>query len=146
MYRLRSVWKLDESPERLWTIALSALGWPDPLPWWPAMRILDHRGDELDLEARSGLGYRLRFTVHTIDVSTHRTLRFRARGDVEGGGVIDFRSGQSGTELVIDWRVRPAAPWMRRLDWLLRPLFVVGHRRVMHAGESRLRRWLDSPG
>ena len=62
-----------------------------------------------------------------------------ADGDLQGTGRWTF--GQDGPEVVItyDWRVSAAKPLLRRLTWLLRPVFAANHRWAMARGEESLR-------
>ncbi|MDA0256552.1 MAG: hypothetical protein O3C25_02265 [Chloroflexi bacterium] len=45
--------------------------------------------------------------------------------------------------LSYDWRVRAEKLLLRRLSWLLRPLFAWNHRWAMAQGERSLRRELE---
>ena len=62
-----------------------------------------------------------------------------AAGDLEGTGRWTFV--QDGPEVVItyDWRVSASKPLLRRLTWLLRPVFSANHRWAMARGEESLR-------
>ena len=48
---------------------------------------------------------------------------------------------QDGPEVVItyDWQVSAAKPLLRRLSWLLKPVFSANHRWAMERGEESLR-------
>jgi len=61
-----------------------------------------------------------------------------ATGDLKGNGRWTFE--QDGPEVVItyDWRVSANKPLLRRLTWLVRPLFAA-HRWAMARGEESLR-------
>lgn len=146
-YEFRSVWDVAEPPDRLWRTLEQFLEQDDPLPWWNAVTVTAHRGEEIDLVARSAFGYRLRFTVYDLDLQPTTTMRFRSRGDLEGSAELDFAAGRPGrTDLTIDWHVDATAPWMRRSERLLRPLFETAHHLVMWSGERRLNRWLRQRG
>ena len=62
-----------------------------------------------------------------------------ATGDLVGAGRWTFR--QDGAQVVItyDWRVSASKPLLRRLTWLLRPVFAANHRWAMARGEESLR-------
>lgn len=146
-YEFRSVWDIAEPPDRLWRTLEQFLEQDDPLPWWDAVSVTAHRGEEIDLVARSAFGYRLRFTVHDLDLQPTTRMRFHARGDLEGSADLDFAPGSPGrTLLTIDWHVDTTAPWMRRSERVLRPVFVLAHGLVMRSGERRLNRWLLQRG
>jgi hypothetical protein len=48
---------------------------------------------------------------------------------------------QDGSQVVItyDWRVSASKPLLRRLTWLLRPVFAANHRWAMARGQESLR-------
>lgn len=146
-YEFRSVWDVAEPPELLWHTLEQFLEQDDPLPWWDAVRVTAHRGEEIDLVAQSLFGYRLRFTVYDLDLEPTRSMRFRSRGDLEGAAELSFAPGHPGrTELTIDWHVDATATWMRRSEKVLRPAFVLAHDLIMRSGERRLNRWLLQRG
>ncbi|MBC9225071.1 hypothetical protein GL325_01910 [Aeromicrobium sp. 636] len=146
-YEFRSVWDVAEPPERLWHTLEQFLEQDDPLPWWDAVRVTAHHGEEIDLVARSVFGYRLRFTVYDLELEPTSAMRFRSRGDLEGSAALSFEPGRPDrTDLTIDWRVDATAPWMRRSERVLRPVFVLAHDLVMRSGERRLNRWLQQRG
>jgi len=146
-YEFRSAWDVAQPPIELWHTLHELLGTDDPLPWWNAVTVAAHRGEEIDLVARSAFGYRLRFTVHDLDLRPPHTMAFRSRGDLEGEALLEFRPGDPGrTRLAIDWHVDATPRWMVRSARLLRPVFVVAHDLVMSSGERRLNRWLAGRG
>ncbi|MCD9152858.1 hypothetical protein [Aeromicrobium duanguangcaii] len=146
-YEFRSVWDVAEPPDLLWHTLEQFLEQDDPLPWWDAVRVTAHRGEEIDLVARSVFGYRLRFTVYDLELEPTSAMRFRSRGDLEGSAALSFEPGRPGrTDLTIDWHVDATAPWMRRSERVLRPVFVLAHDQVMKSGERRLNRWLQQRG
>ena len=61
-----------------------------------------------------------------------------ASGDLIGNGRWKFV--QDGPEVVItyDWRVSASKPLLRRMTWLLRPVFAANHRWAMARGEQSL--------
>lgn len=142
-YEFRSVWDVAQPPAQLWDTVQHLLERDDPLPWWSAVTVTGRRGEEIDLVARSAFGYRLRFTVHDLDLRHPDTMRFRSRGDLDGAALLTFAPGRVGrTRLTIDWHVDPTRRWMVRSQRALRPLFVVAHDLVMRSGERRFNRWL----
>lgn len=146
-YEFRSVWDVAEPPDRLWTTLQELLEQDDPMPWWDAVTVTDHRDDAIDLVARSAFGYRLRFTVHDLDLQPPRTMRFSSRGDLEGSALLTFApAAAERTRLTIDWHVDVTRPWMVRSERVLRPAFEAAHGLVMRSGERRLNRWLARRG
>ncbi len=65
-----------------------------------------------------------------------------AWGDFVRRGEWTLRQEGAPVALRHDWRVRAEKLLLRRLSWLLRPLFAANHRWAMAQGEHSLRREL----
>ena len=61
-----------------------------------------------------------------------------ATGDLVGAGRWTFRQDGARVVITYDWRVSASKPLLRRLTWLLRPLFAANHRWAMARGEESL--------
>lgn len=96
-------------------------------------------GRVLDLYTKGWLPYTLRWTLRVTEPLSDRGYALEASGDLAGRGVWTF--AQDGPEVVItyDWRIRPNKRLIRRLSWLLRPVFAANHRWAMQRGEESLR-------
>lgn len=146
-YVLISRWRVDRSRESLWNVLEALLATPDPLPWWPSVHVTAYDGDNLDVRASSGLGYAVTFRLANLQVHRPDRLSFTSEGDLRGRGVVTFVELTPETSAMdIDWRVATDRRWMRRTSWLLRPVFVAGHRIVMRQGEKHLNEWLQAQG
>ena len=146
-YAFRSRWALPVRRDVLWDALLAQLESGDPLPWWGSVRAIGQAEDELRLEADTGIGYRLRFTVADLRIDRPEQLRFSADGDLRGRAVVRFVPALRGTTvLLIDWNVVATRRWMRWVDPLARPLFVASHAMMMRRGERRLAAWLVDDG
>jgi Polyketide cyclase / dehydrase and lipid transport len=115
--------------------------------WWPSVyldvRPLREGGDDgvgraLRLHTKGWLPYTLRWDLSITEPITDRGFALSAAGDLEGTGRWTF--GQDGPEVVItyDWRISATKPLLRRLTWLLRPVFSANHRWAMARGEESL--------
>ena len=124
------------------------LGDPLELPrWWPSVYL---HVEELRPPDASGLGRRVR--LHTkgwlpytitweseiVESRYPYGYALVARGDFDGRGVWTF--GQAGrfVDITYDWRLRAEKPLLRRLSFLLKPLFASNHRWAMAQGEQSL--------
>ncbi len=127
----------------------------DPLDlprWWPSV-YLDVRelepaaaggvGQVVELHTRGRLPYTLLWRFRVTNVERPHRMELEASGDFEGRGV--WALSQEGPDVLLsyDWRVRARKPLLRRLSWLLRPLFSWNHRWAMAQGERSLRRELE---
>ena len=79
------------------------------------------------------------WTLRITEPITDAGFALTATGDLNGTGRWTFE--QDGPEVVItyDWRVSADKPLLRRLTWLLRPVFAANHRWAMDRGEESLR-------
>ncbi len=143
-YEFRSVWRLEAPVEKVWEQILHSEHWPE---WWPyVVRVV-----ELDPGGENGIGnvrhyeftcpyrYKLSFQLKLTDREEYRYLRGIATGNLEGEGEWIFRPVTGGCEVECRWEVKPKVAWMRWLHFLLRPVFVYNHERVMEAGERGLK-------
>jgi hypothetical protein len=62
-----------------------------------------------------------------------------ARGDFDGRGEWTFEQNGRVVDVVYDWQLRAEKPLLRRLSFLLRPLFEANHRWAMAQGETSLK-------
>jgi hypothetical protein len=115
--------------------------------WWPAVYLgvtetatgdETGLGKEIDLYTKGWLPYTLRWTLQVTEPITTTGYALTASGDLIGNGRWKFV--QDGPEVVItyDWRVSASKPLLRRMTWLLRPMFAANHRWAMARGEQSL--------
>jgi hypothetical protein len=96
-------------------------------------------GAEIALLTKEWLPYTLRWMLSVTEPITATGYALTAVGDLVGAGCWTFR--QDGPQVVITyhWRVSASKPLLRRLTWLLRPVFAANHRWAMARGEESLR-------
>jgi hypothetical protein len=148
-YQLVSRWTVPLTREDLWDVLNALLATPDPMVWWPAVQVSDYDGRRMRVQVDSPFLYSLSFALDDLATRRPDALSFTANGDLRGRGTVRFDDGAGGTSMLIDWRVDTRQRWMRWTSWALRPLFVLGHRRVMRQGERQFTAWLagrDSQG
>lgn len=145
-YSFRTRWIVEASPERCWReVAAVATGRSGG--WWRSLRVTVpaervEPGAELHAHVRAPFGYALRFALRVTAVGPGRTLDAVSLGDLEGRGRVEVHALGSGSELRFEWDVTARRPWMITAGPVLRPVFALGHRIVMRAGERGLRRVL----
>jgi hypothetical protein len=144
-YEFRTVWRVAGRIDEVKAV----LGDGPSLPrWWPAVYISvdtlnegaeNGLGGEVALFTKGWLPYTLRWTLLVTEPITDTGYALTATGDLIGTGRWTFE--QDGPEVVItyDWRVGASKPLLRRLSWLLRPVFAANHRWAMARGEESLR-------
>jgi hypothetical protein len=144
-YAFRTVWRVPGTVAEVREVLADGLSLPR---WWPAVyldvEVLgegddDGRGGELALFTTGWLPYTLRWTLRLVEPVSDAGFALTAAGDLNGTGRWTF--AQDGPEAVVtyDWRVSAGKPLLRRLTWLLRPVFSANHRWAMARGEESLR-------
>ena len=96
-------------------------------------------GRVLDMFTKGWLPYTLRWTITITEPVSPSGFALAADGDFVGTGRWSF--AQKGPEVAItyDWRILAAKPLLRRLTWLMRPVFSANHLWAMARGEESLR-------
>jgi hypothetical protein len=156
-YVFRTVWRVAGAVEEVMTVLGDAQSLPQ---WWPSVYLSvdpvadpgpDGTGATVDLHTKGWLPYTLRWRLTITEPMTSSGFALKASGDLNGTGQWTFTP--DGPEVVItyDWQVVATKPLLRRLSWLLKPVFSANHRWAMVRGEESLRlelrrRRLPGPG
>jgi hypothetical protein len=143
-YRFVSRWRVEATCGDVADI----LGDPLALPrWWPSVYLdvlevapADARGlgRRVKLHTKGLLPYTLRWESVVVESRYPHGFALVAEGDLVGEGVWTFRQDGRFVDIVYDWRVRADKPLIRRLSFLLRPVFAANHRWAMAQGEKSL--------
>jgi hypothetical protein len=144
-YEFRTVWRVTGTVAEVRAVLADGPSLPQ---WWPAVYLsveplgegdADGCGAEIVLFTKGWLPYTLRWTLRVVEPVTDTGFALTAEGDLDGAGRWTFV--QDGPDVVItyDWRVEASKPLLRRLTWLLRPVFAANHRWAMARGEESLR-------
>jgi polyketide cyclase/dehydrase/lipid transport protein len=144
-YEFRTVWRVTGTAGEVRDVLADGAALPR---WWPAVYLsvdVVEEGDEAGVGSQVALlttgwlPYTLRWTLSITEPVTDTGYALTATGDLVGAGRWTFR--QDGAQVVItyDWRVSASKPLLRRLTWLLRPVFAANHRWAMARGEESLR-------
>jgi polyketide cyclase/dehydrase/lipid transport protein len=144
-YGFRTVWRVAGTVDEVRDVLADGPSLPR---WWPSVYLAvstlregdeTGRGGEIALFTKGWLPYTLRWTLLVTEPITTAGYALTATGDLVGDGRWTFE--QDGPEVVItyDWQVSASKPLLRRLTWLLRPVFAANHRWAMARGEESLR-------
>lgn len=157
IYNLSSSWTFPNTKQEVWdVIADTDMSWPD---WWPGctstkpLERTAHAPDASDAEIlaattaalnfKASLGYTLKVSYHPTHVDSPNEIVFDADGDLHGDGRVTLTSvSNGGTQMTIEWRVRPTSRWMSFLSPVAAPAFTYAHRVLMHRGEEGLKQHL----
>ncbi len=115
--------------------------------WWPAVYL-----DILELEPgdRSGVGsryslftkgwlpYTLRWQLRVTESNRPYGYAIAAEGDFVGAGIWTFEQDGPVVHITYDWKISAEKPLLRRLSFLIKPVFAANHRWAMRVGEQSL--------
>lgn len=150
-FDLVSHWRIAAPVERVWDALSRPERWPE---WWPYVREVQtlDPGDARGIGSRrrmawaTRLPYDLVIEMEAVESLPPERLRARSRGQLRGEGVWLLRAEGDVTDVTYVWRVELARPWMRRLAFLLAPVFRWNHAGVMRAGGLGLAKHLGVAG
>ncbi len=125
------------------------LGDPLALPrWWPSVYLAVEEtrppdvhglGRRAALVTKGWLPYTLRWSFEVVEWRYPNGFSIQAEGDFDGRGVWTFTQDGDWVDIVYDWRITVEKPLLRRLSFLLKPIFEANHRWAMARGEESLR-------
>lgn len=121
---------------------------PDLARWWPSvyLDIVEREpgddsglGNVIELYTKGWLPYTLRWSCRITEVRKPYGFSLEAWGDFIGTGV--WRLAQDGpfVDVTYDWRIVVDKPLLRRLSFILRPIFAKNHEWAMAKGEESLK-------
>jgi len=151
-YHFVTRWRLAATPEEITEVLSDAAGLAR---WWPSVYLdvrVDSPGDRttgvgkvVSLWTKGWLPYTLRWSFRVTEV-TARGFSIEATGDFVGRGVWTLEptrnAGAPGgpeTLVTYDWRIAAEKGILRRLSFVMKPLFGANHRWAMARGEESLR-------
>jgi hypothetical protein len=149
-YHFVTRWRVPATPEETFRIIDDP---PALARWWPSvyLEVVQREpgdacgiGKVVDLLTKGWLPYTLRWRLVTLEKVPPTRIVLEARGDFTGRGVWTFAAetaadGAPSTAITYDWRIRAEKPLLRRLSWLLKPVFAANHRWAMARGEESLK-------
>ena len=144
-YHFVSVWRVAGTVSEVTEI----LKEPEDLPrWWLSVYLAvktikpnddDGTGGVAELYTKGWLPYTLRWSLTVTEPVNDSGFAISANGDFVGTGRWTFE--QDGPEVVVtyDWRISAEKTLLRRLTWLLRPIFSANHHWAMAKGEESIK-------
>lgn len=143
-YHFVTEWRVDGTVEEVLAILRDAEALTR---WWPSV-YLDVRetspGDArgvgrcIALHTKGWLPYTLRWSF-TVTEAREDGFAIAPEGDFVGRGNWVLRQVGSQVAVTYDWRIRAEKPMLRRLSWLLKPIFRWNHHWAMARGEESLK-------
>ncbi|HEY0604734.1 MAG TPA: SRPBCC family protein [Herpetosiphonaceae bacterium] len=114
--------------------------------WWPSVYLNvketapgDERGlgKEIELYTKGWLPYTLRWDFRVAEIGD-KSFTLEASGDFNGRGIWTFEQSGPWVDVTYDWKIRANKPLLRRLSFLLKPIFSANHHWAMEMGEKSL--------
>jgi uncharacterized protein YndB with AHSA1/START domain len=147
-YEIVSHWRVPGPIDRVYDVLSDSPSLPR---WWPEAYRRVHevapgdaagRGRMLDITTKGALPYEIVWRLEILDTERPRLIRVGASGELVGFG--EWRLAEAGDAVMLTytWRVRAERPMLRRLEFLLKPVFTLNHNWVMRKGEAGLKREL----
>ena len=143
-YHFITEWRLPGTVAEIAEILADA---PALARWWPSVYVsvthLDP-GDErglgrvVDLYTKGWLPYTLRWQFRVTEVQP-AGFTLVASGDFVGRGIWRFRQEGQETVVTYDWKILAEKPILRRLSFIMKPIFEANHRWAMAQGEKSLK-------
>jgi len=142
-------WSLPATIEQVAAVLRDPLDLPR---WWPSVYLSAVQlappgpngcGQRVRLHTRGWLPYTLCWDLEVVQSDYPHGFAIAASGDLTGSGVWIFSANGGVVTARFEWRVNAEKPLLRRLSWLLRPMFAANHRWAMRQGYGSLRRELE---
>jgi hypothetical protein len=148
-YHFITHWRIAGKIDCIYDLIANPVDYPR---WWKPVYLEakelacgDDRGvgRRFHFHTKGFLPYTLRWESCTIEASRPHRLDIRATGDFNGRGIWILRQNGPLVDVDFDWELTAEKPLIRRLSFLLKPLFSANHRWAMSKGEQGLIRELQ---
>jgi Polyketide cyclase / dehydrase and lipid transport len=148
VYHFISHWKVKASREEVYEVLSDAMGL---MRWWPSV-YLDVRvanpgdangvGKLVELYTKGWLPYTLRWSFVVQAAEKPIGFTIIPSGDFEGRGIWTFEQDQKDPQFCLityDWKIEATKPLLRKLSFLIKPIFSANHLWAMKKGEESLK-------
>ncbi|UFH56259.1 SRPBCC family protein [Spirosoma sp. KNUC1025] len=143
-YHFITEWHVTATPEEVYCTLEDV----DALArWWPSVyldvRVLEKGqaggvGKVVELYTKGWLPYTLRWKFRVTQTAFPNGFSLEAFGDFVGRGIWTFKPDNSGTHVTYDWQIEAEKPILKKLSWLLKPIFSLNHEWAMRKGLESL--------
>ena len=116
--------------------------------WWPSVYFdvqeiepggADGVGRVISLFTKGWLPYTLRWQFRVTENKHPHGFALEAWGDFEGRGIWTFTQDGETVYIRYDWAITAEKALLRRLSFLMKPIFAANHRWAMAQGEKSLK-------
>ena len=150
-YAFLTTWHIPARPDEIAAVLADAQGLER---WWPSVYLKvtvieggDARGigKVVDLHTKGWLPYTLKWRFTVTESDPPRGFALTAEGDFVGRGIWTIApespasDGSPRTTVTYDWRISAEKGILRRLSFVMKPIFSANHHWAMARGEESLR-------
>jgi len=148
-YHLSSTWRIKGGIQEVCQILGNTSRWTQ---WWSTafsevteLQAGDRygQGSVFKIISHGFLPYRLHWEVQMREVDYPGRVYFTVSGDFAGRGLWNLQQEGDEVLMVFDWKVRTEKALLKRLGFLLKPLFTLNHRWAMRKGRQSLQGEVD---
>lgn len=144
-YQFITHWHVQSSCEEVSEVLGNA---PDLVRWWPSV-YLDVQeleagdpetgiGKVVSLYTKGWLPYTLRWQFRVTENRSPNGFSLEAWGDFVGRGIWTLAQAGEWVDITYDWRIEAEKPLLRRLSFVMKPIFSANHHWAMRKGEESL--------
>lgn len=143
-YHFVTTWRFKATCEEVSDILGDAMALPR---WWPEVYLKvdelqpgedDGFGRVIALHTKGWLPYTLKWQFRVTHVALPHGFSLVASGDFVGTGEWTFVQNGDEVDVTYDWQIRADKPLIRRMSFLLKPMFSWNHEWAMAKGEKAL--------
>jgi hypothetical protein len=143
-YHFITRWRIQGTIEEIAHILADA---PSLTRWWPSVYLEVHEldpGDErglgkvIGLYTKGWLPYTLRWQFRVSEIASNG-FTLQAGGDFVGRGIWTFAQDDDWVIVSYDWKIQADKPLLRRLSFLMKPIFAANHHWAMAQGQRSLK-------
>lgn len=144
-YHFITEWRVQASAEEVVDLLSDAQDLPR---WWPSVYLevrelepgdANGVGRRVSLYTKGWLPYTLRWQFRVTESNPPHGFTLVAEGDFVGRGIWTFIQEGDWVKMIYDWRIEAEKPLLKRLSFILKPLFSMNHRWAMARGEESLK-------
>ncbi len=140
-YHFFTEWHFRASRDEINEILADATDLPR---WWPSVSIsaeriqmgdAHHVGETIRLYTKGYLPYTLKWD---FTITKAEPLTLEAKGDFIGRGIWTFEPQGENIVVKYDWKIQAEKPLLKRLSFIMRPIFSWNHHWAMEMGRQSI--------
>lgn len=145
-YHFITNWQVDATPTEIYEIISNSKNLTN---WWGSvyldLKVLEEGGEGglsklVELYTKGWLPYTLRWQFRVIRIDKPQIIEIQAIGDFAGRGIWKFEQTNDGKcNITYDWKITAEKPFLKKMSFVLKPIFSANHLWAMRKGEESLK-------